>query len=236
VRLDEALVTRLLSPSRSRARDQINRGCVSVNGKPARKPSQIVSDTDRLDVADEAARYVSRSALKLVHALDHFNLSPESKRCLDVGASTGGFTQVLLERGAAHVTALDVGHGQMNPSLASDPRVTSLEGINARNFTEPADFTVCDVSFISLKAALPAILAAAPTGAHLIALIKPQFEAGRDRLPKDGVVKDPDLHRTICDDISRFIESAGWKSLGIIASPIEGGDGNKEFLIGAVKQ
>jgi 23S rRNA (cytidine1920-2'-O)/16S rRNA (cytidine1409-2'-O)-methyltransferase len=189
-----------------------------------------------LEVADEAARFVSRSALKLVHALNHFKLLPEGNHCLDVGASTGGFTQVLLERGAAHVTAIDVGHGQLDSEIAGDPRVTSLEGINARDHAEPADFIVCDVSFISLKVALPTILEAAPSGAQLVALIKPQFEAGRDRLPRDGIVKDQGLHQVICDDISRFVESAGWKSLGIIASPIDGGDGNREFLIGAVKQ
>jgi 23S rRNA (cytidine1920-2'-O)/16S rRNA (cytidine1409-2'-O)-methyltransferase len=236
LRLDEALVARQLSPSRSRARDQINRGCVSVNGLAARKLSQIVSDTDRLEIADEAANYVSRAALKLVHALDHFQLSPTGKRCLDVGASTGGFTQVLLERGAAQVTAIDVGHGQMHADISDDPRVTSLESINARDFDGAFEFIVCDVSFISLKTALPKILDAAPPAAHIVALIKPQFEVGRENLPKDGIVKDPDLHQRVCSDISGFLESRGWRVLGMVPSPIEGGDGNTEFLIGAVKR
>jgi 23S rRNA (cytidine1920-2'-O)/16S rRNA (cytidine1409-2'-O)-methyltransferase len=234
-RLDEALVSRGLTSSRSRARDQINRGCVTVNGIHVRKPSETVSDTDQLQVADDAARYVSRAALKLVHGLDQFQLLPQGKSCLDIGASTGGFTQVLLERRARHVTALDVGHGQMDAAIASNSRVTSLEGVNARDFQQSAEFIVCDVSFISLKLALPKILAAAPKGAVLVALIKPQFEVGRDRLPKDGVVKDPDLRQAVCGDISRFLEGEGWHVLGIIASPIEGGDGNREFLIAARK-
>jgi 23S rRNA (cytidine1920-2'-O)/16S rRNA (cytidine1409-2'-O)-methyltransferase len=234
-RLDEMLVARNLSQSRSRARDQINRGCVTVNGIAARKPSQIISDTDQLVISDEAARYVSRAALKLVYALDHFQFSPQNNRCLDVGASTGGFTQVMLERGAAHVTAIDVGHGQMAAHIADDPKVTSLEGVNARNFTCDAELIACDVSFISVKLALPMILGGASAGTRLIALIKPQFEVGKERLPKDGVVKDPGLHQAVCEDTSCFLVGEGWKVLGILPSPIEGGDGNREFLIAARK-
>lgn len=239
-RLDETLVSLNLSPSRSRARDAINRGTVTVNGQPARKPSQLVQPSDRITITDDAQHYVSRAALKLIHALDHFNLSPQGKACLDIGASTGGFTQVLLERGARHVVALDVGHGQLHPSIAEDPRITSLEGHNARDLAshalaETPDFITADVSFISLKLALLPALSLTVSGANLVALIKPQFEVGRDRLPKDGVVKDPDLHREVCADINRFLEGAGWPVLGIMPSPIEGGDGNREFLIAARK-
>jgi 23S rRNA (cytidine1920-2'-O)/16S rRNA (cytidine1409-2'-O)-methyltransferase len=238
-RLDETLVSRNLAPSRSRARDMVLRGSVMVNGAVSRKPSKTVFETDAIDVTDIAQAYVSRAALKLIHALDHFKLTPENKRCLDIGASKGGFTQVLLERGARHVTAIDVGHGQLVPTLADDSRVTSIEGQNARDLSnlelEPPEFITADVSFISLQLALPPALALSAPGACLVALIKPQFEVGKDRLPKDGVVKDPDLHRAVCDDISRFVEGEGWLVLGIVASPIEGGDGNREFLLAAQK-
>jgi 23S rRNA (cytidine1920-2'-O)/16S rRNA (cytidine1409-2'-O)-methyltransferase len=235
LRLDEALVERGLAQSRSRARDLINRGGAMVNGVPARKPAQTVTDTDVLDVDDEASRYVSRAALKLMSALDHFQFSARGQRCLDVGASTGGFTQVLLERGAAHVTAIDVGHGQMHKTLAEDARVALIEGVNARSYSGSAAFIVCDVSFISLKVALEGILRNALAEAVLVALIKPQFEVGRALVPQDGVVKDPDLHQRICEDISRFLDSLNWTVRGIVPSPVKGGDGNIEFLIGAIK-
>jgi 23S rRNA (cytidine1920-2'-O)/16S rRNA (cytidine1409-2'-O)-methyltransferase len=237
MRLDEALVQRNLSPSRSRARDQVLRGCVLINGLPARKASQNVSDADLIAMGDDGAHYVSRAALKLVHALDAFGLSPKDKSCLDVGASTGGFTQVLLERGAAHVTALDVGHGQLHPVLAGNGRVTVLEGVNAREYTPDAatNLIVCDVSFISLKTALPLILDTVQAGCQLIALIKPQFEVGRDLLPRDGIVKDDALHAAVSQETSRFLDSWGWRVQGILDSPITGGDGNREFLIAATK-
>jgi 23S rRNA (cytidine1920-2'-O)/16S rRNA (cytidine1409-2'-O)-methyltransferase len=238
-RLDEALVSRDLAHSRSRARDMVLRGSVQVNGSVSTKPSKSILKTDSILVTDTAQTYVSRAALKLIHALDHFNLTPQGKHCLDIGASTGGFTQVLLEHGARRVTAIDVGHGQLVPVLADDPRVTSIEGQNARDLSnlelEPPEFITADVSFISLQLALPPALALSAQGACLVALIKPQFEVGKDRLPKDGVVKDPDLHRAVCDDISRFVEGEGWLVLGIVASPIEGGDGNREFLLAARK-
>jgi 23S rRNA (cytidine1920-2'-O)/16S rRNA (cytidine1409-2'-O)-methyltransferase len=236
-RLDEVLVARGLSPSRSRARDQVNRGCVTVNGIAARKPSQSVSDADKIAITDEGAHYVARSALKLLHALNHFKYSPHAKHCLDIGASTGGFTQVLLEHDAAHVTALDVGHGQLAPALAADPRVTSLEGTNIRDYSVPEsiDFIAVDVSFISLRLALANVLPQIVSEAKLIALVKPQFEVGRERLPKDGVVKDPHLHKAVCVDMTSFLVGAGWQVSGIIASPIQGGDGNREFLVAAHK-
>jgi 23S rRNA (cytidine1920-2'-O)/16S rRNA (cytidine1409-2'-O)-methyltransferase len=239
-RLDEALVARALSPSRSRARDMVLRGSVSVNGSISTKPSKTVFDTDTLNVSDHAQAYVSRAALKLLHALDHFRFSPHDKFCLDIGASAGGFTQVLLERGARHVVALDVGHGQLVSMLADDPRVTSIEGQNARNLSdtelaEAPQFIVADVSFISLRLALPPAMGLAVSGAELVALIKPQFEVGKHRLPRDGVVKDPTLCAVVCDDISRFLGGENWIVLGMIESPIAGGDGNREFLLAARK-
>ncbi len=239
MRLDEALVSRSLAASRSRARDMVLRGSVAVNGSVSTKPSKTTFETDTIDVTDTAKAYVSRAALKLIHALDHFQLSPQGKHCLDIGASTGGFTQVLLERGARHVVAIDVGHDQLVPALADDPRVTSIEGQNARDLSnleiEPPQFITADVSFISLQLALPPALALAVPSAELVALIKPQFEVGKDRLPRDGVVKDPGLHQAVCDDTSRFLAGTRWQVMGILPSPIAGGDGNHEFLIAARK-
>lgn len=236
-RLDEALVTRGLCASRSRARDAVLRGTVQVDGEQAAKPSQIVGANNVLTIHDEAQAYVSRAALKLKHGLSHFGIDPEGKRALDIGASTGGFTQVLLEQGAAHVTAIDVGHGQMR---LQDPRITLIEGLNARDLSPehlsgPVEVIVCDVSFISLKLALPPALALAEKGARLVALIKPQFEAGREALGKGGIVTDPLEHERVCREIVEFLTAQGWRVLGLTASPVEGGDGNREFLVGAAK-
>lgn len=235
-RLDEALAARGFYPSRSRARDAVLRGTVRVDGEIAAKPSQMVGPGAVLEIADEARAYVSRAALKLKHGLKDFGISPEGKACLDIGASTGGFTQVLLEQGAAHVTAIDVGHGQMK---LEDPRIRLIEGLNARDITaEHLDrniqIIVCDVSFISLKLALPPALALAEEGAFLVALIKPQFEAGREALGKGGVVTEPAVHERVCGEIAAFLEGEGWRVLGVTESPVEGGDGNREFLVGAV--
>jgi 23S rRNA (cytidine1920-2'-O)/16S rRNA (cytidine1409-2'-O)-methyltransferase len=240
LRLDEALVERGLYPTRSRARDAVKRGTVTVNGISATKPAQPIADDAVIAIADQARAYVSRAALKLKQALDHFALSPKDLHCLDVGASTGGFTEVLLEKGARHVTAVDVGHGQLAPALSRDLRVTLWEGLNARDLAPahlaaPPQFIVCDVSFISLKLALPGALELAAPGAKLVALIKPQFEAGRPALGRDGIVKDDVLHRRICDDIASWLEAQGWSVIGLAPSPIEGGSGNKEFLIAAEK-
>jgi 23S rRNA (cytidine1920-2'-O)/16S rRNA (cytidine1409-2'-O)-methyltransferase len=240
-RLDQLLVDRKLYPTRSRARDAILRGGVRVDGEIAGKPGLAVPPQAVIDIADEAQAYVSRAALKLAHALDHFAISPQGLTALDLGASTGGFTQVLLERGARTVTAIDVGHGQMAPAVAADPRVTLLEGLNARDLTsghlsESPEIVTADLSFISLKISLPPALALAATGAWLVALIKPQFEAGPAHLSREGVVRDPAIHDSVCRGIARWLETdMGWQVLGMVPSPLAGGSGNREFLIAARK-
>jgi 23S rRNA (cytidine1920-2'-O)/16S rRNA (cytidine1409-2'-O)-methyltransferase len=237
-RLDDELVRRGLYASRSRARDAILRGTVAVNGAPAAKPAQLVGEQAAIDLHDAAHAYVSRAALKLRHALTAFEINVQDRRALDIGASTGGFTQVLLEQGAAHVTSIDVGHGQIAPQLAADPRVTSLEGLNARDLDAvhlagPIDLIVCDVSFISLKLALPKALSLVEPGARLVALIKPQFEVGREALGKGGLVTGPAEHDRVCREVTEFLVASGWQTTGLIPSPIAGGDGNKEFLVAA---
>jgi 23S rRNA (cytidine1920-2'-O)/16S rRNA (cytidine1409-2'-O)-methyltransferase len=240
-RLDQLLVTLSLFASRSRARDAIQRGTVTVNGKIVTKPGALFTEDAQISIDDPAQDYVSRAALKLVAALDHFDLDPRGQHCLDVGASTGGFTEVLLERGAAHVTAIDVGHDQMHPRVEADPRVTNIEGLNARNLTagdisEPFSFIVSDVSFISLKLALAPALALAEPGARAALLVKPQFEAGRDAIGKAGLLKDPSSAPAVASELERwFTEDMGWQSLGLIASPITGSDGNQEFLLAGIK-
>jgi 23S rRNA (cytidine1920-2'-O)/16S rRNA (cytidine1409-2'-O)-methyltransferase len=240
-RLDQLLVARGLYRTRSRARDAIERGRVTVEGQLAAKAGQTVPAHAIIEVADAAQGYVSRAALKLAHGLDHFAISPQGLAGLDLGASTGGFTQVLLERGVRHVTALDVGHGQMAPELAGDPRVTRLEGLNARDLSprhvpEPPAIVTADVSFISLKLALPPALGLALPGAWLVALIKPQFEAGPAHLSRGGVVRDRQVHESVCRDISRWLEDTmNWQVIGTTASPLTGSSGNREFIIAARK-
>jgi 23S rRNA (cytidine1920-2'-O)/16S rRNA (cytidine1409-2'-O)-methyltransferase len=242
LRLDELLVRRGLYATRSRARDAVERGAVSVGGAVVGKPGQQVAETVQIAVDDPAARYVSRAALKLVAGLDHFALDPTGAYALDIGASTGGFTQVLLERGAAHVVALDVGHGQLDAALRADPRVTVIEGFNARDLTagqlggKQPDFLVSDVSFISLTLALPPALALAAPGARAVLLVKPQFEAGREAIGKGGLLKDPTEGPRVAERLRLWLDSQpGWRALGICDSPIEGGDGNHEFLLGGMK-
>ena len=242
LRLDDLLVRRGLFDSRSRARDAILRGTVAVDGLAATKPGRAVAERAAITVDDPAQVYVSRAALKLARGLDHFGIDPSGRLALDIGASTGGFTQVLLERGADHVVAIDVGHGQMRPDLASDPRVTSLEGVNARDLT-PAhldgrapEIVVSDVSFVSLRLALPPALERAAKGAFGVFLVKPQFEAGREMIGKGGLLTDPSLGERIAADLAQWLNAQpGWRSLGVTPSPIEGGDGNREFLLGGVK-
>jgi 23S rRNA (cytidine1920-2'-O)/16S rRNA (cytidine1409-2'-O)-methyltransferase len=237
LRLDEALVARGLYASRARARDAVLRGAVTVDGKRAVRPSQPLAPEAILATSDEAQAYVSRAALKLKHALAFFEIKAKGRNFLDIGASTGGFTQVLLEEGAAHVTAIDVGHGQMK---LNDPRMTLIEGLNARNLSashlaEKPDLIVCDVSFISLKLALPPALALAAPGAVLVALIKPQFEAGREALGKRGVVTSRAEQARTAQEIVMFLMGEGWQVMGVTGSPVTGGDGNEEFLVAARK-
>ncbi|MHB0953010.1 MAG: TlyA family RNA methyltransferase [Allorhizobium sp.] len=241
-RLDQLLVALNLVASRSRARDAIQRGTVRVNGKTVTKPSLTFAPDAAIEIDDPAQDYVSRAALKLVAGLDHFGLDPAGQECLDVGASTGGFTEVLLMRGAAHVTAIDVGHGQFHPRLAANPKATNIEGLNAR-YLEAEDignraitFLVSDVSFISLKLALAPALELAEPGAHCLLLVKPQFEAGRDAISKAGLLKDPETAPEVAAELERWLtEEMGWTSLGLIPSPIAGGDGNQEFLLAGRK-
>jgi 23S rRNA (cytidine1920-2'-O)/16S rRNA (cytidine1409-2'-O)-methyltransferase len=236
-RLDKVLLLQGLVPTRSRARDLIVRGAVSVEGTVETKPGVLVAENARIALA-EPADYVSRGGLKLAAALDAFGFDPRGLVALDVGASTGGFTEVLLAQGAAHVYAVDVGHGQLHPRLAGDPRVTSLEGRDSRGLTtreipQAVEAIVADVSFISLEKALPVPLSFAHPGAWLVALIKPQFEAGRDAVGKGGVVREAPVRAAQVERIAGWIGSLGWHVDGVIASPIEGGSGNEEFLLGA---
>ncbi|MDH3665602.1 MAG: TlyA family RNA methyltransferase [Paracoccaceae bacterium] len=238
MRLDQRLVELGLAPSRARARALIEAGAVTVDGAVARKPSQTVAGSAKLVVTEGPNPWVSRGALKLNHALDHFGLTP-SGIALDLGASTGGFTQVLLARGAERVYAVDVGHGQLVAALAEDPRVESLEGVNARALPDaripPVDWITADLAFISLTKALPAALDLAKPEAVLVALIKPQFEAGRAAIGRGGIVRDAQVHARVTVEIADWLTARGWQVTGVIPSPIEGGDGNREFLIAARK-
>jgi 23S rRNA (cytidine1920-2'-O)/16S rRNA (cytidine1409-2'-O)-methyltransferase len=241
-RLDELLVARGLFETRSRARDAVLRGTVKVAGKVETKPGRAVDGGADIGIDDPARSYVSRSALKLIAALDHFGFDPTGATALDIGASTGGFTQVLLARGAARVIALDVGHGQLHETLRADPRVLPLEGVNARDVTADAlsgmmpDMLVADVSFISLKLALPSALALSAPGARAAILVKPQFEAGREAIGKGGLLRDPEMGPAIAADLARWLDGQpGWRGLGVAPSPIEGGDGNRESLLGGVR-
>lgn len=237
-RLDRLLVTRGLVPTRARAADAIRRGAVAVDGRVVTKPGAAVAVDAAVTIEDAAAGYVSRAALKLIAALDHFGISLTGAVALDVGASTGGFTQVLLERGAAQVFAVDVGAGQLADLLRDDRRVVTLEGVNARHLSaetipEPVDIITADVSFISLMKALPAALALAKPGAWLVALVKPQFEAGPEQVGKGGIVRDARVREKVCADVTGWLEDRGWLVAGVIPSPIKGADGNVEYLIAA---
>uniref|UniRef100_UPI0035A9897E TlyA family RNA methyltransferase n=1 Tax=Mesorhizobium sp. LHD-90 TaxID=3071414 RepID=UPI0035A9897E len=242
MRLDELLVRRGFFASRSRARDAVERATVKVQGVVATKPGAAVDVSAGIEVDDPARAYVSRAALKLVAGLDHFGLDPAGATALDIGASTGGFTQVLLERGAARVFAIDVGHGQLDPALAADPRVSVREGLNARALTvadlegSTPDFIVSDVSFISLKLALPPALSLAAPGAKGLFLVKPQFEAGRDAIGKGGILRNPEDGPLVANTVAKWLDGMpGWRVLSLHDSPIAGGDGNREFLLGGIK-
>ena len=245
-RADILLVERGLFESRARAQAAIAAGLVTANGTPVRKAAELIAEGALL-IATPAHPYVSRGALKLIAALDHFGFDPAGHVCLDVGASTGGFTEALLARGARRVYAVDVGRAQLHARLRAHAAVVALEQTDIRRLDparldpthpDPAhpgelpDFVTIDVSFISLKAVLPALdrLTRRPT--QLIALIKPQFEAGKSKVRK-GVVRDPAIHAAVCEEVAACGTALGWDVIGIIPSPIEGGDGNREFLVAA---
>jgi 23S rRNA (cytidine1920-2'-O)/16S rRNA (cytidine1409-2'-O)-methyltransferase len=240
-RADQLLVDRGLAESRSKAQALIMAGKVFAAERRIDKPGSVVPDDSPLEVRGQDHPWVSRGGLKLEHALRHFALSPAGRVCLDVGASTGGFSDVLLTHGAAKVHAVDVGHGQLAWKLRSDPRVVVHEKTNARFLTaaeiaDPIEVLVCDASFIGLATVLPAPLALCVPGAWAVALIKPQFEAGPQAVGRKGVVRDPAVHQDVCDRVRAWWGALpGWSVLGIAESPITGPEGNKEFLIGAVR-
>ena len=225
IRLDQLLVNRGLASSRQKARAMVMAGLVSVGGRPAEKPGTTVPDSSRIEVRKTDHSYVSRGGLKLEKALDHFQVSVEGMVVLDIGASTGGFTDCLLKRGAAGVIAVDVGYGQLDWNLRQDPRVEVRERTNARFLTPqdlwpPPDGAVLDVSFISLKLVVPPVSKLLAETAFMTALIKPQFEAGRGRVGKGGVVKDPAIHTEIVEALETFFSETGWNVHGTIPSPI----------------
>ena len=239
-RADLLLVDRGLFASRAKAREAIEAGLVLVDGVALKKPSDMVDSKSKIE-AQKPYRWVSRGGLKLEAGLAHFEIDAKERICLDVGSSTGGFTDVLLSRGAAKVFAVDVGQGQLHERLLRNKRVVSLEQTDARSLDatlipDAPSLVVCDASFISLKLVLPQALALAAKGAFLVALIKPQFEAGREAVREGrGIVRDEAVHEAVCADIAEWLAATGWNVLGIAPSPIEGGDGNREFLIGAQK-
>lgn len=240
-RADLLLVQRGLAETRAKAQALILAGLVFSGEKRIEKAGDLLASDAALEVRGKPHPWVSRGGIKLEAGLKHFAFDAKDKIALDIGASTGGFTDVLLSRGAAKVYAVDVGHGQLAWKLREDPRVVVLEKTNARYLTkeqvpDAISAVVCDASFISLKIVLPATLALAAPGAFLVALIKPQFEVGKGQVGKGGVVRDPTLHQAVCDDIEGWLAAQeGWRVLGIAESPITGPEGNKEFLIGAIK-
>lgn len=241
-RLDQLLVERGLAESRAKAQALILAGKVFSAERRLDKAGATFAPDTALSVRGADHPWVSRGALKLVRGLDHFAIDVTGKVALDVGSSTGGFTEVLLARGAAKVYAVDVGRGQLAWTLRNDPRVVVMEGVNARHLT-PADLReaprviVCDASFIGLETVLPAALALTAPDAVLVALIKPQFEVGKGRVGKGGIVRDPALHAEVCERIEQWLGGVmGWRVLGITDSPITGQDGNKEFLIAATRE
>ncbi len=235
IRLDQAIEARGLLPSRARARDAVLRGTVRVNGVTAGKPHQMVGKDDVIALDDPAANYVSRAALKLIAGLDAGKIDPEGKVCLDLGASTGGFTQVLMERGARRIYAVDVGHDQLSARLRGSDRVVSLEGVNGRDLDttiipDPVDLLVSDVSFVSVTKVLEAPLGLCAPGAEAVILIKPQFEVGRDKIGKGGIVTDEAAIAGAVADVTEFLTARGWGLVTSVPSPISGGDGNRETV------
>ena len=235
-RADRLLVERGLFESRAKAQAAIAAGLVIADERPVAKASDEIP-VDCVLRAEAAHPYVSRGGVKLAAALDHFRFDPRNRVCLDVGASTGGFTDALLQRGARRVYAVDVGHDQLHPSLRAKSEVISIEATDIRSLDrthlgELPSFIVIDVSFISLKPVLAAALALARPPADLVALIKPQFEAGRQHIKK-GIVRDPEVHTAVCNELNASVKLLGWHPIDVIPSPVLGGDGNREFLLGA---
>ena len=236
-RLDVALVERGLAETRAAAQRLVMAGLVFSGERRLEKAGQGIGPDTALEVRGQPHPYVSRGGLKLEKALDHFAIPVAGRLALDVGSSTGGFTDCLLQRGAAKVYAVDVGTNQLAWKLRSDSRGVSLEKTNMREVTvvlipEPVELIVCDASFIGLRTVLPAALALAAPGAHLVALIKPQFEVGKGRVGKGGIVREPALHKEVCATITDWLaDQPGWRVLGVTESPITGAEGNKEFLI-----
>jgi 23S rRNA (cytidine1920-2'-O)/16S rRNA (cytidine1409-2'-O)-methyltransferase len=235
-RADLLLVERGFFESRAKAQEAIAAGHVSADGRVLRKASETIAPSAEIE-ASAPYPWVSRGGLKLAAALEAFAFDPQGLVCLDIGASTGGFTHVLLDRGAARIHAIDVGHGQLHMRLAGNPRVDSHEGMDARKlsrslFPQAPRLITCDVSFISLKLVLPAILPLAGDAAALVALIKPQFEVGPAHVVK-GIVKSEEARQKACTDVSACVEAQGWSVIGLIPSPITGSDGNCEYLLGA---
>ncbi|MFL6751613.1 MAG: TlyA family RNA methyltransferase [Sphingomicrobium sp.] len=234
------LVSRGLAESRTRAAALIMAGAVFSGERKLSKAGDMLAGDAPLDVRGKDHPWVSRGGIKLDHGLTHFGFDVAGAIALDVGSSTGGFTDVLLSRGAAKVYAVDVGTNQLAWKLRQDPRVVVLEQTNARHLTagevpEPVDIIVCDASFIGLAKVLEAPLRLARTGAKLVALVKPQFEAGRDEVGRGGVVRDPEVHQRVCAEAAEWVGAQGWRVLGVVASPITGPEGNVEFLLGATK-
>jgi 23S rRNA (cytidine1920-2'-O)/16S rRNA (cytidine1409-2'-O)-methyltransferase len=234
IRVDQLLVERGLAESRERAQALILAGYVLVNGQKATKPGHGVAGDAAIEVT-ERMPYVSRGGYKLAGALDHWGIGVAGKMCLDVGASTGGFTDCLLQRGAARVWAIDVGHGQLDWKIRNDPRVVVREGLNARalppaEFPEKFDLAVCDASFISTTMLIPAMVPLLKTGGEMILLVKPQFEVERGQVGKGGIVREPELHQAACGRVRGAAEAQGFAT-DIIESPILGAEGNREFLL-----
>jgi 23S rRNA (cytidine1920-2'-O)/16S rRNA (cytidine1409-2'-O)-methyltransferase len=239
VRLDVLLVERGLAPSRERARALVLAGAVTVNGQPVTKAGAAVSPDAEVSLLVPDHPYVSRGGLKLAHALDAFGINVAGRLALDIGASTGGFTDVLLQRGARQVVALDVGHGQLDWRLRNDPRVVVIERVNARNLVPSVlppecrhfDLVTIDVSFISLRQVLPAVPALLAPGADVVALVKPQFEAGREEVGKGGVVRDDRIRARVLDEVVSAADALGLRRAGVTESPIAGMEGNRELLL-----
>jgi 23S rRNA (cytidine1920-2'-O)/16S rRNA (cytidine1409-2'-O)-methyltransferase len=235
-RLDQLLVERGLAQSRERASALILSGVVIVNGQPGQKPGQQVADDAEVSLKEPDHPYVGRGGIKLAHALDTFGIAVEGREALDIGASTGGFTDVLLKRGAARVVALDVGHGQLDWGLRNDARVVVIERANARTL-EPShlpslvDIVTIDVSFISLRHIFPRVPALLRPGADVVALVKPQFEAGRAEVGKKGVVRDPDVQARVVEEAARSAAEVGLARVAMTESPITGDTGNREFFL-----